>query len=190
MSSYSQFYTASDCSVYIQNPAGFNQPILLDKLAGIGYNESLSSTPYYGVGNSKFGFLSKGNLLIEGVLQLNYVHQRYLFTAIEHVLATSSNVIDPSTLTAKEMSGLTDIQIANIKKNKDNPKFSRGIHEYSSNFDLKIVLNNGFLYHTDEDKIILIKGCKIVTSDMSTSVDNSDSQIMKIYKFLAREISQ
>lgn len=190
MSAYTQYYTASDCTVFLEHPSN-GRVIQLDKMSGIGFTESLSSTPYYGVGNSKFGFLSRGNLIVEGVLQLNFTNQRYLFNAIQYIFGSSSVEVNPDVMTSKSFAALSNDSIKSVKsKRLQETLASKGIHQYSSGFNVKIVFNNGFLYHTDQNKTIRIKGVKIVASDLMASTDNDDAQILKVYRFLAREINQ
>ena len=66
MASYEQYYSSSDCSIFIENPQGKKLSVLLDKVRSVGFVENLDSRGMYGVGNSKLGFISQGNLIVYG----------------------------------------------------------------------------------------------------------------------------
>jgi hypothetical protein len=67
---YNQYYSAADCNVYISKG---DNTIALDKMAGIMISEELSSYPIYGLGNSYFGFTTRGNYVVNGLLDINFI---------------------------------------------------------------------------------------------------------------------
>ena len=76
---------------------------------------------------------------------------------------------------------------------RDNIQKSRiaetqsGIQTFPEGWSLRVVFNNGNLYHDDIDKSFLIKGCKIVSSQMHVST-SKPGQVSQLYSFLAREV--
>lgn len=57
-----------------------NMPIL--EAAGISYDARESKTPLYGYSSRHYDAVASGQVIVQGQLLLNYVHQDYLFQAI------------------------------------------------------------------------------------------------------------
>ncbi len=196
MPAYEKYYTSSDCTVFIEHAEGLTEPVLLDKLATVGFKEDLNSQPVYGIGNSKFGFLSQGNLIINGVLQFNFVHPNYLYTTLKY-LQDGGKVVEEG-ISAETLESFAAKQSEELRANraalkealkKNNLKFGLSILDYPSNFNIRIVFNNGFLYDSDTDKVVLLKGVKITGKQQSVA-SASDDPIDQTYMFLAREITR
>jgi hypothetical protein len=193
---FTQYYTSSDCSVFLEHPEGSCAPILLDRLTAIGYNTELSSEPIFGLNNSLYGFMSQGNLYVQGQLILNFVHPNYLSIVIDNALRDGkipSKIKLPVDLTNfVDMSDteLKDAKEAN-KKARDQRQYSTSLHKYPQNFNLRIVLNNSFLYTQDQDKVFLIRGIKITGNSLtlSSTGQEGDNNILDIYTFKARVIN-
>lgn len=231
---YEKYYSSSDCTVFIESPYGLSEPVLLDKLKTVAYSESLSSQPVYGIGESRYGFLSQGNLIVNGILELNWTHPNYLFIALRYIATGGSSALigkDISEASISEVLNLTNTQFqeasntglifppkdlgftdfsgkggsfsgggasgswdesrsaSSIPAQATKSKFDTSIKDYPSNFNLRIILNNSYLHHEDEDKIILIKGIKIVGTQLPIS-SSSDDPLGDTYTFIAREIAR
>lgn len=192
---YQQYYTSSDCSVFIEHAQGLCQPIILDKLNGIGFSEILDSQPIYGIGNQKFGFLTEGNLLVRGSIVMNFTHPNYLYTTLLYI---ANGGITPPTVIANPLdlnsvSNLTDSAFAQLATSTKNANINRGdyatsIKDYPKDFNFRVILNNGFLYKKDVSKIYVIKGVKITSQELVLSSE-SDAPIGISYQFQAREVS-
>lgn len=190
MSAYTQYYTSSDVNLLLEVPSSPN-PILLDKLRTIAFNESLSVAPIYGVNKNRFGMLSSGNLLVNGYFELNFIHPLYLKTALTE-LARGANPLasrppreiifndDVSTVSKN----VADKKLADIAELQAN---ATGIDTFPEGFNLRIVFNNGNMIYQDASKSILIEYVKITGSQMTSSV-SMDGNVSIAYQFLARQI--
>ena len=107
--SYDNYYTGSDVFVYLQTKDN-SQQIYLDQLYGFAYQEMTTATPIYGLGDSEYGFISKGNTLLRFSIDVNMIHEKYMVQAIN--AATASKVGIP--LTA--YSGQSTISAATLIK--------------------------------------------------------------------------
>lgn len=196
---YQQYYSSSDCSVFIENPNGSIQPVLLDRIGAIAWDESISSERVFGFGNSKYGFLTQGNLFVGGQIVFNFVHENYFAKTLNYIYtgapADTINGSDLTSLTGTDFAQLTDAQISQIKSSAaassvTQQQYTTSILNYPQNFNIRIVLNNSLLYTSDSNKVIIIKGVKITGSSMAPSImgENGDDPIMQYYTFLAREV--
>lgn len=89
--SYDNYYTGSDVFLYIQSKESYEQ-IYLDKLYGFSYQEMTTATPIYGLGDSEFGFISKGNTLMRFAIDVNMIHEKYMVQAINAATANKSGI--------------------------------------------------------------------------------------------------
>lgn len=191
MAKYEQYYTSSDCSVFIESEQG-SELILLDKLKSVGFSENLSSEPIYGIGNSKFGFISQGNILVNGALELNFIDPNYLYKTLQFI--NSSPVGVPVDDTLAGYTALSDEALLRARKFKvqqdkaGNRQFNHNISDYPT-CNIRIVMNNSYLYREDKDRIILLRGVKFIGTTMPVSI-SSEENVYVQYTFLAREASR
>lgn len=187
MSAYTNYYTSSDVSVFIENGVS-GQSVNIDTVAGIGWMEGLNTGPVSGLGEERFGFLNSGNVILNGALQINLTHHNYLKCVLETVMTESI----PSALSVGEafnMLSLDQLQ-EDVKKRRAQALVTgskAGIQHYPQGFNVRVVFNNGNIYHDDNNKTFLLKKCKIVSSSVMTSVTD-DSQVVHEYKFIGREV--
>jgi hypothetical protein len=193
MSVYSNYYSAADVTAFIEGTSE-GGIVMLDKLKSVGFSESISSGPIYGVGNPKFGFVNTGNLFINGFLDFNFIHPNYLKNAILIAKPPHKLDLDNSNIKSKFTSAShTELNNAvNLIKNAqaaiaNSPPSATGIDTFPENFNIRIVFNNGNLYYGDTPKTYIIRGVKIVGSQLSSSV-TMDGAISILYKFLARDL--
>lgn len=204
MSNYTQFYTSADVSVFMEDSAGTgsqqDEPqVMIDTALSVGWSETLSSFGVYGIGEQRFGFLSKGNLMVQGALEISFTHDEYIKTIIDSVksgpmadLASEEDLVN-----LLEDSSFADMQTGQyrLKKrlfDKLNTSLSAtapgtGIQDLQSGWDLRVVFNNSNHHHLDENKQFLIKDCTIVGSTIQVATGSS-GQISQIYSFVAREV--
>lgn len=193
MSKYQQYYTSSDCTVFVEDGQGKAQPVLLDKLRTVAFSERLTSEPVYGIGNSRYGFVSQGNLIINGVLEFNFSHPNYLAQTLAFIEKGGQETADfQEDLDFTALSLQSDEQLTQAKQKlarKIQRKYANSIHKYPQNFTLRIVLNNGFMYKEDKDKVFLLRGVKILGNELPIST-SSDDPLVQAYAFVAREVSK
>lgn len=192
MSNYTKYYTSSNVAVYLESPAAAISSkypsVLLDTLNSIGWNESLTSAPTYQIGNQLFAFTNEGNVLVTGILELNFTHDDYL----RHVISTVFDISVPTQEelinkflfgTPSEAAGAANVNLSEAS----TQTLLSGIQSYSEGFNIRVVFNNGSHYHSDEDKSFLIENVKIISASMNPSVSNS-GQIIHAFQFIAQQV--
>lgn len=193
---YNQYYSAADCTVYIAKGENL---IMLDKLAGVMVSEELSSYPIYGLGNSYFGFTTRGNYVVNGLLDINFIHSSYLTNAIKSLSVDKIQIAkaekaekkleskkDYFSMTADEIKGLKT-QLNSFNKSTAE---SDGIAYLKSGFDIKIVFDNSSNLRDDVlASSILISNCRIIASDITASVAE-DQQIIRRYRFIGQTTNE
>jgi hypothetical protein len=102
-----QYFCGANVVIEIE---GF--PLL--EAAGMQYSISESKRPIYGYSSRHFDAVARGQVVVQGALIINYVHQDYLFRAIEQGISTSGLTpnVDFGTIAAKEH----EDQLANIQE--------------------------------------------------------------------------
>jgi hypothetical protein len=192
---YNQYYSAADCTVYVSKNSG--EQILLDKLAGIMISEELSSYPIYGLGNSYFGFTTRGNYVVNGLLDINFIHASYLTNAIKSLDINKVQIAQAAKAekklgSKKDYFSMTADEIKGLKtqlNSFDKPiGTSEGIAYLKSGFDITIVFDNSSNLRDDVlSSFIVIKNCRIIASDITASVAE-DQQIIRRYRFIGQII--
>lgn len=182
MSEYSRYYTSSDVTVYIEGPRNI---VMLDTLHTVGWKDNTTAGPIYGVGNSYFGFSNVGNVLVNGVLEINFTHDEYLKTILDYVNGNNpkyGNVDLRKDFNNMSTQQLLEYKAEKLRENKSN-NVSTGILTYPQ-FNIRVVFNNGSLYHGDQNKEFYIRGCKIVSSTMHTGA-SSPGQVVQTFSFIS-----
>lgn len=206
---YNQYYTASDCAVYLSKN---NNNVLIDRMNGIMISEELNSYPVYGLGSSIFGFTTRGNYIVNGLLDLNFTHSAYLTNAINSL----EKKIDIGTTTEASIkllnnqNALLSMSVADIEKlkkdaetsvfaklsidrNANSPKASAsadGIPYLKSGFNIQLHFNNSSELRDDKSgSLIEILNCRIISSDITSSV-NDESQLVRRYRFIGQKINE
>lgn len=191
MSSYSNYYCSSDVSVFLSSPYGSSEDILLDKLASVGWQENIDSKMIHGLGDTRFKFLSKGNVRVNGVLEFNFIHERYLLSAIRELNGVGRTSQDLEENLEISFSSISVEDIARKKKEIEDAKNREktGLADINTSFDIKIILNNGFLFQEDTNKQFIIKDVKIVSDTLQCgSFEQGSKPITLQYQFLAKEV--
>lgn len=188
MSNYTEFYTASDVSVFLENPDG-GSPVQLDTLMTVGWQERLSSGAVFGLGEQRFGFVNAGNVHINGVLELNFTHHNYLRYVLQSLFDGTAKSTQQLLSDMNNLDFLEAAEAANeLSRNEDvETRGGSGIQSLPEGFDIRVVLNNGSLYHKDNDKQFLIRGCKIDSAQVSVSTTIS-GHLSHSYTFIGREM--
>lgn len=188
MSKYTHFYSSSDVSIFLESsiPSKVNYPIIqLDKASSIGWSERIITNRFYGIGNPEMGFSNSGNLAVDGFLEINFTHEEYLLKSLRAVQGEEAEEVsdeDFFALSPEQVSeGLAKFSRINEKNS------SSGILSFPSRWNLRIVFNNGNLYHDDKSKVIILEDCRIIerTNNSSSSHDGS---IKEGYKLLAKRV--
>jgi hypothetical protein len=188
MSNYTEFYTSSDVSVFLENPHG-GSPVQLDTLMTVGWQERLSSGAIFGLGEQRFGFVNAGNVHINGVLELNFTHHNYLKHVLKSLFDGTAKSVEQmlADFTAADLSTASNAAMELSRLGDSAPSKGSGIQALPEGFDIRVVFNNGSLYHMDNDKQFLIKGCKIDSAQVNVSTSIS-GHVSHSYTFIGREV--
>jgi hypothetical protein len=197
MALYNQYYSSADCIVSMLAKRTGNE-IILDKLNGILLAEESTAYPIYGLGDSKLGFITQGNYLVNGFIDINFIHATYLSNVIsklnqapnkaskdQKVLDTLDSIEDLANLSIEDLVGLKlarDQQVTVGKKN--------GIMEQRLEvpFNIKVVMDNSSVLRKDNlASEFIIEDVRILSSELATSVTD-ESQVVRRYKFIARDL--
>lgn len=191
---YVNYYTSADVSVFIENPSSdAGDSILIDRLRTVAFTESLSSQAIYGVGNSRFGSLSRGNLYVSGYIELNFTHHLYLKNALTAISTKVNPLTSQSVREIVFNSSIADVNSNVTEKkvlNAEQPRNlnASGIDTFPEGFNFRIVFNNTNFNNTDNAKYFLIEYVKIIGSQLTASV-SMDGSVGIVYQFIARQIS-
>lgn len=201
---YNQYYTSADCNVFLTKN---DNMILLDKMNGIMISEELNSYPIYGLGSSYFGFTTRGNYIVNGLIDINFIHAAYLTNAINSLenspIAEKSKekaraaLQDVSQMQKRSIDELMLLKkLANfeysIQKNslQSSKASAEGIAYLKSGFNIKLILNNSNALRADGTASeIEITNCRIISSDITSSV-NDESQLVRRYRFIGQAINE
>lgn len=179
---YNKYYSSSDCMIYIED-------IWLDKVSGIGINESLSSVPIYTIGNSRYSFLSRGNNIVTGFISINKCTKDYLPRVLENINKNS----EFRKLTPYEQMQLTSEELR-VYKEKEAAMESGKVSNKSvldwadlDAFNITISYNNGDPTMAGVKQYVDIQEIRII--GFETSIDiGSDGQLIDGYRFIAKEV--
>lgn len=201
---YNQYYTSADCNVFLSKNDNL---ILLDKMNGIMISEELSSYPIYGLGSSYFGFTTRGNYIVNGLIDINFIHSAYITNAINSL--ENSPIVEKRKEQARaavqDENLIRKMSVQQLIEKKKEAQFeysiqknslqsskasAEGIAYLKSGFDIKIIFNNSNSLRADGTASeIEIKNCRIVSSDITSSV-NDESQLVRRYKFIGQAINE
>ena len=196
MALYNQYYSSADCYVYLIRGG---QQIYLDKLNGIMIEEESTSYPVYGLGDSKFGFITQGNYIVSGYIDLNMCHTSYMTFAIQEVMKNSAieELIKPErnieNVSEGELHYMSLEEIKDLKLVRDyqaNVVETSGMVTLPYGFNILVEFDNSNNIKNDGfASSIQIQDCKLIKSSIGTSV-NDDSQVVRRYTFLGKEITE
>ena len=203
MSAYTNYYTTSDVSVFIEdsgsgNAVSLNPQVMLDTALSIAWTEQLDSSVIYGIGEQRYGFINSGNVLVSGLIELSFTHDEYLKTVLDSVVSEAKSLTQEQILNrflkasvSEVANGKLDVDIENFNNfnsiNQHNTSRTTGIQNFPQGWNIRVIFNNGNFNHQDENKQFLIKGCKIIGSSLEASTAQA-GHISQVYRFLAREI--
>ena len=195
---YDNYYSGSDAFVYFESKNNDNQ-VYLDKLYGIGYRDSISSMPIYGLGDSEFAFISKGNVILSFSLDVNVIHENYLTQAIHYAFGNiTSEGAKPYDKNDFSFAELNTRSIAQLQKNASIITDETGkiltskrihtalLHELPRYFTTRVVFNNSQPLHIDEKSSgFLIIDCVVISKESETYIDK-DGQMIQRYNFVGK----
>ena len=195
---YDNYYSGSDAFVYLESKNN-NSQVYLDKLYGIGYRDSISSMPIYGLGDSEFAFISKGNVILSFSLDVNVIHENYLTQAVHYAFgnikaeAAKSNPIkdisfsDLSKRGVQQLQKNADILVGETGKILTSKRIHTALlHELPRYFTTRVVFNNSQPLHVDERSSgFLIIDCVVISKESETYIDK-DGQMIQRYNFVGK----
>jgi len=188
MSEFTTYYTSADTLLFIENKSG-GEPILIDKLASIGFIDGIATSRVFGVGNPLFGFSNLGNNMVNGMFSVRFVHPDYILKAVQTAMGHSVEVAQRQNTTFHEFKNTPDTDIAkeSTRRAQENAPRLSHVSSIPKDFTLRMVFNNGSMYHEDTNKSILIKDVRIIQSSLSSSVGDS-GPLNVDYRFIARRV--
>lgn len=180
---YTKYFSASDFSIYVGD-------ILIDRAAGIAIGESLTSTPIYTVGNSRYDFLARGNVVVNGILRINKAEKDYLARVLAHYRSRSNEF---KVLSSYEQLQLTSEELAKYRKQlkeyQNEQVSAKSVLDWADlgEFTIHMVYNNADAVTEGVQQRISIVECRIVGYEHSVDI-GSDGQLIDGYKFIAKEV--
>ena len=182
---YTKFYSSSDFKFYIGD-------ILIDRASGIGLNENLSSSPIYTIGNSRYDFLARGNLIVTGYISINKSHKDYLARVLVNY---REGLVSKGfkSLSAYEQLQLTHDELISYKEKEraflDQKISHKTILDCADfpEFTLHMVYDNSDPISSGIQQRISIIECRIVGYEHAVDI-SSDGQLIDGYKFIAKEV--
>lgn len=180
---YTKYFSSSDFNIYIGD-------ILMDRAAGIALNETLTSTPIYTIGNSRYDFLARGNVLTNGVIRINKAEKDYLARVIAHYRGRTNEF---KFLSPYEQIQLTSDELAKYKKQlkeyQNEQVSAKSVLDWADlgSFTINMVYNNSDAVTEGVQQRISIVECRIVGYEHSVDI-GSDGQLIDGYKFIAKEV--
>lgn len=180
---YTKYYSASDFNLYIGD-------ILIDRAAGVAIGESLTSTPIYTIGNSRYDFLARGNVIVNGIIRINKAERDYLARVITHYRGRTN---DFRLLSSYEQLQLTTSELVKYRKQLrqyNNEQVSaKSVLDWADlgSFTINMVYNNADAVTEGVQQRISIIECRIVGYEHSVDI-GSDGQLIDGYKFIAKEV--
>ena len=180
---YTKYYSSSDFNLYIGD-------ILIDRAAGIAVGESLTSTPIYTIGNSRYDFLARGNVVVNGIIRINKAERDYLARVIAHYRGRTNEF---KILSPYEQIQLTSEELAKYRKQlkeyQDEQVSAKSVLDWADlgSFTIHMVYNNSDAVTEGVQQRISIVECRIVGYEHSVDI-GSDGQLIDGYKFIAKEV--
>ena len=180
---YTKYYSSSDFKIYIGD-------ILLDYAASVAFSESLSSVPVYTIGNSRYSFLSRGNLLVSGYISINKAGKDYLARTLANF---RDNKVSFKSLSPYEQMQLTADEL-NAYKEKEARYMASEVSAKSvldlsdlDPFTLNLVYNNSDVISRGVQQQISIIECRVIGFEHNVDI-GSDGQLIDGYKFIGKEV--
>lgn len=155
---------------------------------GIGVNESLDSIPVYGLGNSEFGFISQGNVIMNGFIDINIIHIDYLKRSIEFVYGSNVDTKkekqkEKITIAEFKQMSASDVTALAYAESKNT---SGKINSMYRDFDISIILNNSNPSRQDNTSSRLdLKNLVIIGSSLNI-ISEQDGQLVNRYFFMGK----
>jgi len=188
LTNYTNYYTSADTFLYVETDSANqgNEPVFLDRLETIAFNESVSARPVYGIGQPVFGFTNLGNLVVSGQLSLRFVHEDYLVTAIKSALQIEA----PTRASISRSQFLSQTTTQDVRDSTEAERYAASISnsrllDLPYYFNFRLVFNNENQYHKDSFKTLVIKDVRIISSQQVSSVSTTGPMNVN-YNFIAR----
>ena len=180
---YTKYYSASDFNIYIGD-------IFIDRAAGVAVGESLTSTPIYTIGNSRYDFLARGNVIVNGILRINKAEKDYIARVLAHYRGRENNF---RALSSYEQVQLTSEELAKYRKQlkqfQSEQVSAKSVLDWADLgvFTIHMVYNNADAVTEGVQQRISIIECRIVGYEHSVDI-GSDGQLIDEYKFIGKEV--
>ena len=190
---YEQYFTSSDVTVIISS-MDHKRQVEIDTAVGIGYNQTISAIPIYGLGNNLPQVFSMGNSIVSGTLELSFKSTKYLQKVLNYVTGVSNEITKKlKDISEKDKSKLTKEDIQFYLANKDkvfrNTVISdnASIAEYVVPVNIILRYNNSNSFKTDNDKFLTIVGTRFVSSSQGIS-SSMESLVTDQIRFIAKTL--
>lgn len=186
---YDHYYTASDVNVFLHFPAT-GKTVNIDKAVAIAYTHNISTVPIYTLGSLEPLYFTRGNSIVQGQLDLAFKSTKYMMTAINYLVSTTTNTSKPKTKkAAKDMTAdeLRENQ-REVSTGSDLQMDSKSLIQQPSLFEIQIVYNNSNSNMEGSQDSIILTGIKFTGQSQATN-SHDDTSLVDRYTFLAKNIS-
>lgn len=187
---YDFYFTASDCNVYLINPL-IDRKIQIDKAIGIGWSQTISSSPIYTLGNSEPSFFSRGNSLVQGSIELAFKSTEYMGTAFKYLTGRDALEAKKKEL-MNDKQEFTSTEAAYLYTTLEAMTTIDSTEISLSNIDaplnIEVVFDNSNeLSDSSTSSNIIIKGVKFISS--GTAIHSGNEQALTYrYAFMAKNV--
>lgn len=198
------YFSGANVIVYLQE-----MPLL--ECAGFTYEISESKRPIYGYASRYFDAVARGQVLVQGELLVNYVHQDYLFTATNLALGNAGLTVpespDDSPVNEADMEDMlsvlsevgveqgTGVIDAAIKEfwtdTTSNPSSdinnTYNLHDASGGFDIRVAFGFQDDFNARSGQTgLLLSGVHFLGRGQRIEID--ENTIVERYTFFARNV--
>lgn len=187
---YTQFFTASDVTMYIENVGDPSRKVMVDLATGIGYRHSISAMPVYGIGNQNPEFFSKGNSIVTGTLEISFKSGIYLQSILDYVVGYKEISLERTRLQAADPAKLTDDELMRLQKIQQIGLVTAPSKESITNYNIPVnivLFFNNSAQNASETIQIKILGVRFIefVQGISTS---AEAVLTDQFKFIAKNI--
>lgn len=186
---YDYYYTSADVKVWLVSDTG--RRVMVDLLAGIGYNFNVNTVPVYTIGSRFPVFFTRGNVIGNGALMVPFKNAFYLKNMLQYIFdeyTPTPEERDASRAEDKAIENMTDEEIEHFKAKSYRGTDIIDIGAVVSTFDIEIRFDNSNAFQRDGYKSnIVLKDCKLV-GDSTDVASARDGALHQSYNFLFRNV--
>lgn len=178
-----------------------DMPIL--EVAGLSVSISENKRPIYGYASRHFNAVARGNVLVQGQLLINYIHQDYLYHAIKLGMNEVSLANDPIEFNTNfdAMSAVSNAEVGSAQAMAELQRMywnsggllaatipNRNPHDAANGINLKVVFGDeGTALNGSSGKVNYVIS-NLHFLGRSSVINISEDVLIESYSFIARDI--